>query len=184
MSRDGFVTQNINLIKYGKNYLPYDVWKSQVNPVFFYDFVEKGIRPLLDMFNYFISMNTEELGDRISYWAWEVYVYEKSAKQKKITSLVNQSSMKTREQYINYQLSITDTEWNDLFDDWEMDFLFLRTRPEGMNHRYNLPDFLWKLISDDNWVDNYDSDDEPVTEKRRETSVTELGWMTNNRRNC
>jgi predicted nucleotide-binding protein len=60
--------------------------------------------------------------------------------------------------------------------------LFAQTSLEGTKQRYMLPDFLWKLAADENGYDDYESDEE-VVDKQRQTTVSELGWVTNNRRN-
>lgn len=184
MSHNGLSETSISLIRYGKSYMPYEVWEKKFERGFFYDLVEEGIRPILSHSNYYISMDTVELGDRISFWAWELYAYEKSGKKRKITSLDRQGTGKTREQFISYEAHITQSEWHSIFDAWETECLFLTSSIEGMKQRYKLPDFLWKLIEDDNWIDTFESDEEGGVEKKKETSVHELGWTTNNRRNC
>ena len=94
---------------------------------------------------------------------------------------------KSRDQYASYQEEITDSDWAELCDDWEADYLFSKNSLDGMRQRNTLADFLWKLVVDENGSDDgydYDYDEEPVQDRgNKQTSVSELGWVTNNRRN-
>lgn len=182
MSHNGLNSDSIAMIRYGRGYLPYETWGGKFEKNYFYDFVESGLKPFLIQYNYHIPMNTVELGDRIAFWGWEVYAYEKSGKTRPITSLQNERHNKTREQFVNYEMNISADEWNRLFDNWETEYLFMTTMAEGLGHRYKFPEFIWKLVDDDNWSDHYESEDEAPPVKR-ETTMNELGWVTNNRRN-
>jgi len=171
---------HINIIRFGTAHLPYEQWAKKFEEDYFAQFVSKTLVPLLAMNNYFISMPERELADRLSYWAWEIYVYVRNGRA--VTSLADMRDYKSKEQYIDYQTAISDAEWNDVCDDWETEMLFAQTSLEGTKQRYMLPDFLWKLAADENGYDDYESDEE-IVDKQRQTTVSELGWVTNNRRN-
>lgn len=178
MMRQG---DHINIIRFGTAFLPYEQWAKKFEEDYFEQFVSKTAMPLLEMNNYFISMPYKELADRLSYWAWEIYMNVRNGRA--VSSLADMRNHKSKDQYVNYQTTISDAEWSDVCDDWETDFLFSQTSLEGAKQRIMLPDFLWKLAVDENGGgDDYESEEE-VVEKQRQTAVSELGWVTNNRRN-
>jgi hypothetical protein len=179
------IKANVRYMTSGKNYMDYDEWCKNFNSYHFYSLVDEGIRPLIEPNYYYINMETEELGDRIAFWCWEIYAHTISAGRYIVESLVEEDQTKSEEQYINYLYNVNDESWNRAIDDWENSYLFNVADDSGRKQRELLPDFLWKLIDDQNYSSDYyeSNDEEEVVEKRKETSISELGWITNNRRN-
>lgn len=176
---------HVNIARFGTSYMPYEQWAKEFEEDYFLQFVSKALMPLLRYGNYYIYMAEKELADRLSYWAWENYVYVRTSRA--ITSLSDMRDNKSRDQYASYQEEITDADWAELCDDWEADYLFSKNSLDGIRQRNTLADFLWKLVVDENGSDDgydYDYDEEPVQDRgNKQTSVSELGWVTNNRRN-
>lgn len=179
-SQNGYT---LKTLLYGQLCIPYEEWLKNFDRKHFISLVEEGIIPLLQYNNYYITINKNELAQRISYWAWEVFASAKTLNRMQITSLKRVGEYKTRSQYEKYCYTISTSDWNDIFDEWQDDYLFNTINVGGSQQRNTLPDFLWKLIQDENgYSDEEDDDDYPV-EKSKGSSIHELGWVTNNRRN-
>lgn len=187
MNENDKIRENIRFMVHGKNYMEYDDWCKNFSSYHFYSLVDEGVRPLIEPNYYYINMETEELGDRIAFWAWEMYAHVTSNGRYITQSLAEETNFKSEDQYINYLYNVNDEAWNAVIDGWENGYLFNSADAIGRKQREFLPDFLWKLVDDQNYSSDYydsnDEDDGVGVEKRKETSVSELGWVTNNRRN-
>ncbi len=176
----------VNYLMGNGTFMPYERWMEYHPEGHFYGLIEEGVKPLLSAHDYSIAMATTELGDRISYWAWEVYAHYHSPQRRPIQSLAQNGTGKSRHAYESYTLSITSDAWNAVFDRWAHDALFHMGTMEGAEQRNGLPDFLWKLVRDDHHSsDEEDSEEEgggPAQPRSRGTQFHELGWVTNNRR--
>ena len=180
------VRLRVNYLLGGGTFMPYERWRALHPDGHFHSLVERGVLPLLAAYDYSITLGVEELGDRVAYWAWEVYARHHSVERRPIQSLSHNGSGKSRGQYESYSLIITSDAWNAVFDEWAHDALFNAATLEGGEQRNGLPEFLWKLVRDDHHQtsDEETSDEEgaPAPAKPKGTQLHELGWVTNNRR--
>jgi hypothetical protein len=177
------VRARVDYYIHGRSYMSFDNWMRQHPLSHFTSLIERGIRPLVESYNYFLPVDGRELGERVAYWAWEVYAYHHSAGRRRIESLADVDSNKSRGQYEVYESIIGSAAWNDVLDQWEDECVFNNLTLEGAEQRNGLSDFLWKLIRDDHTLsDEDDSDEEAGIERPKGTQLHELGWVTNNRR--
>jgi hypothetical protein len=166
----------------GETYTPYESWIEQYPANHFSSLVENGIRRLLENNDYYIPTSTRELAHRISYWAWETAVYHQTGRQRMIESNRYPGFHKSRSQYESYTFHISITDWNNVFDRWETAILFNADTLEGAEQRNGLPEYLWKFIRDDGFSGSEaesSDEDEPAP---RKVKMSDLGWVTNNRR--
>jgi hypothetical protein len=168
----------------GESHMPFEHWLAQHPTDQFSSLVQNGIRPLLGRNDYSLTVSLVEVGNRIAYWAWEVAVYHQTGRRRAISSNLTVGTPKSRSQYETYTEQITTLDWNQMFDEWENDLLFNDRTLEGAEQRNTLPDFLWKFVRDDgNGGSDYESTDEDESApKNSKVKVSDLGWVTNNRR--
>lgn len=168
----------------GETYIGFEEWIALYPANHFNTLVNNGIRPLLSHHDYSFTMTSVELGNRIAYWAWETAVYHQTGRRRRIESNQIVGIPKSRSQYENYTYYINTTDWNGVFDEWANDSLFNMNTLEGGDQRNGLPDFLWKFIRDDGYGgSDYDSsDEEEAAPKNGKVKMSDLGWVTNNRR--
>ncbi len=168
----------------GEAFMPFELWMSHHPVNHFPSLVQNGIRPLLARNDYSFTVSLVEVGNRIAYWAWETAVYHQTARRRAISSNLTVGTPKSRSQYETYTEQITALDWNQMFDEWENDLLFNVRTLEGAEQRNTLPDFLWKFVRDDgNGGSDYEStDEEELAPKNSKVKVSDLGWVTNNRR--
>ncbi len=173
---------HIRYLLTGENFMPYEEWMTHHQHTHFTSLVENGIRPLLNTYDYYIIITTQELAQRISYWAWETAIYHQTGRRRRIESNLYNGIHKSRSQYESYTYHITTTDWNGVFDGWEHEMLFNSNTLQGTEQRNGLPDFLWKFIRDDgNSGSDADSSDEEEPAPRK-VKMSDLGWISNNRR--
>lgn len=178
-------TQARSHIRYlltGETFMPYEEWVENHPRTHFTSLIENGIRPLLDRYDYFIPTSTQELAQRISYWAWETAIYHQTGRRRRVESNLYAGIHKSRSQYETYTYHITSTDWNAIFDNWANEVLFNENTLDGTEQRNGLPDFLWKFIRDDggNYSEAESSDEEEAVP--RKVKMSDLGWISNNRR--
>jgi hypothetical protein len=180
------VRLRVNYFLGGGTFMPYERWLALHPEGHFHSLVSRGVLPLLTAYDYSTAMGVAELGGRIAYWAWEVYARHHSPERRQIQSLAQSGTGKSRSQYEAYTLTITNDVWNNVFDEWAHDGLFNTATLEGGEQRNSLPDFLWKLVRDDQHhsSDEEESDEEggAAPARPKGTQIHELGWVTNNRR--
>lgn len=168
----------------GESHMPFEHWLAQHTTDHFYTLVNNGIKPLIEGHDYYIPLAAVELGNRIAYWAWETAVYHQTGRRRRIESNLIVGSPKSRTQYENYTFHLTTSDWNGIFDEWAGELLFNMNTLEGADQRNGLPDFLWKFIRDEgNGGSDYESsDEEEAAPKNAKVKISDLGWITNNRR--
>lgn len=167
----------------GEAFTPYEEWVTHFPVNHFSSLIDNGIKPLLDTYDYYIPMSTQELKQRISYWAWETAVHHQTGRRRRVESNIYSGIHKSRSQYENYTYHITTTDWNGLFDNWENEVLFNTVTLEGTEQRNGLPDFIWKFIRDDgNSYSDGESSDEEEPARNVKVKMSDLGWISNNRR--
>jgi len=174
---------HIHYLLTGETFMPYEEWMANFPVNHFSSLIDNGIKPLLNTYDYYIPTSTQELKQRISYWAWETLVHHQTSRRRRVESNLYSGIHKSRSQYENYTYHITTTDWNELFDNWENEVLFNTVTLEGTEQRNGLPDFLWKFIRDDAYSGSEaDSSEEEEPARNVKVKISDLGWISNNRR--